>query len=120
MFELIGKVALLTGATGGIPRATAALLRRLGAHLVLTDLDQAALDDLAATLPVADQRILTGLESGIATEYVLRDLGFLGRSVSGGGLNEIFEQLDQLRRAAQNAAGQQPSRFRFDPVHNDL
>ncbi len=59
MFDLTGKVALLTGANGGIPRATAALFRRLGAHLVLTDLDAGALDAFAKTLPEADGRVLS-------------------------------------------------------------
>ena len=93
MFELTGKVALLTGATGGIPRATAALLRRLGAHLVLTDLDQAALDDLAATLPVADQRILTAradvtkpAEMDEAVAMAGREFGGIDILVTGAGL----------------------------------
>jgi len=59
MFDLAGKVALITGANGGIPRATAALFRRLGAHLVLTDLDPAALDTFAASLPEAQARMVT-------------------------------------------------------------
>ena len=59
MFDLTGKVALLTGANGGIPRATAALFRQLGAHLVLTDLDPGALDDFAQGLPAAETRIIT-------------------------------------------------------------
>lgn len=59
MFDLAGKVALITGANGGIPRATAALFRRLGAHLVLTDLDPAALDTFAAALPEAQARMVT-------------------------------------------------------------
>ena len=74
MFDLTGKVALLTGANGGIPRATAALFRRLGAHLVLTDLDLAALGEFAAALPPADQRILTRL--GVA--YSTPDSGCCG------------------------------------------
>ena len=40
--------ALITGATGGIGRAIALELSRRGYRLVLTDLNQAALDDLAA------------------------------------------------------------------------
>jgi 3-oxoacyl-[acyl-carrier protein] reductase len=59
MFDLSGKVALITGATGGIPRATAALFRGLGAHLVLTDLDQGALDACAAGLPAGPGRVAT-------------------------------------------------------------
>ncbi len=51
MFELAGKVALITGGNGGIPRATAALFRQLGAHLVLGDLDPAALEALPHRCP---------------------------------------------------------------------
>ena len=47
------KVVVLTGATGGLGRATAERLAEEGAHLVLTDLDEQACaqlcDDLAAT-----------------------------------------------------------------------
>ncbi|HEX7304522.1 glucose 1-dehydrogenase [Lentzea sp.] len=48
--RLAGKVALITGATGGIGRATAELFAREDARLVLTDVSQTAVDDLAARL----------------------------------------------------------------------
>lgn len=48
MSELAGKVAVITGATGGIGAATARRLHKGGARLVLGDLDEGALADLAA------------------------------------------------------------------------
>ncbi|WP_370936134.1 SDR family NAD(P)-dependent oxidoreductase [Amycolatopsis sp. cg13] len=48
--RLSGKVALLTGATGGIGQATAELFAREGASLVVTDVDQAAVEELAQRL----------------------------------------------------------------------
>ncbi|WP_027351606.1 SDR family NAD(P)-dependent oxidoreductase [Halotalea alkalilenta] len=45
-----GRVALLTGAAGGIGFATATLLDQEGVSLVLSDLDQAALERCAETL----------------------------------------------------------------------
>jgi len=47
---LAGKVALITGATGGIGRATAELFAREGARLIVTDVAQGAVDELAARL----------------------------------------------------------------------
>ena len=44
MFDLNGKTALLTGATGGIGRAIAKTLLTQGANLILTDINQEALD----------------------------------------------------------------------------
>ncbi len=44
------KVVLLTGATGGLGRATAQRLAEEGARLVLTDLDEQACQELAAGL----------------------------------------------------------------------
>jgi NAD(P)-dependent dehydrogenase (short-subunit alcohol dehydrogenase family) len=44
------KVVVLTGATGGLGRATAARLAEEGARLVLTDLDEQACQELAAGL----------------------------------------------------------------------
>ena len=50
MFDLTGKTALVTGATGGIGGAIAKALHAQGAHVVLSGTRQDALDALAAEL----------------------------------------------------------------------
>jgi 3-oxoacyl-[acyl-carrier protein] reductase len=50
MFDLTGKTALVTGASGGIGRAIAVKLHGQGAHVVLSGTRQDALDALAAEL----------------------------------------------------------------------
>jgi 3-oxoacyl-[acyl-carrier protein] reductase len=50
MFDLSGKTALVTGASGGIGRAIAEALHRQGAAVVLSGTRADALADLAATL----------------------------------------------------------------------
>ena len=47
---LEGKIALITGGAGGIGQAVARRLLAEGAHVVLSDRDQAALDDTCAAL----------------------------------------------------------------------
>jgi len=51
MFDLTGKTALVTGATGGIGGAVAKALHAAGAKVVLSGTRQEALDALAAELP---------------------------------------------------------------------
>ena len=53
MFDLSGKTALVTGATGGIGGAVARALHAAGAKVVLSGTRQAAIDALAAELPGA-------------------------------------------------------------------
>ena len=48
MFDLEGRVAIVTGANGNLGRAVAATFRRVGAHLVLVD---RSADRLAAAYP---------------------------------------------------------------------
>ena len=50
MFDLTGKTALVTGASGGIGCAIAEALHQQGATVVLSGTKRAALDDLAARL----------------------------------------------------------------------
>ncbi|MFI6217946.1 SDR family NAD(P)-dependent oxidoreductase [Nocardia brasiliensis] len=56
--RLTDKVALITGATGGIGQATAELFAREGARLVVTDLAQDATHALAARLAATGADVL--------------------------------------------------------------
>ncbi|MDP3489892.1 MAG: 3-oxoacyl-[acyl-carrier-protein] reductase [Phenylobacterium sp.] len=50
MFDLSGKTALVTGATGGIGASLARALHAQGAHVVLSGTRQAVLDEMAGEL----------------------------------------------------------------------
>src|ERR1700759_2921917 len=50
MFDLTGKTALVTGATGGIGAAIAKALHAQGAHVVLSGTREAVLQERAAEL----------------------------------------------------------------------
>lgn len=83
MFDLTGKVALITGANGGIPRATAKLFRKLGAHLVLTDVDPEAMAQFAASLPPGEARILTARVDVTKAADVDEAMAMTGREFGG-------------------------------------
>ena len=63
-YDLNGKVALITGATGGIGAASARALYQQGASLVLTDLSRQALDSLATEFDA--QRVLDEIRDRMA------------------------------------------------------
>jgi|1185.fasta_scaffold123448_2 short-subunit dehydrogenase len=69
--QLDGAVVLVTGASGGIGRATAHLLAARGAHVVVTGREQAELRDLAQSI------------GGTALTEDLRDPGAADRLVAG-------------------------------------
>jgi len=64
------KVVLLSGATGGLGRATAERLAEEGAHLVLTDLDEQACKALASDLPGAGRHLTAHLDVAVEAQWV--------------------------------------------------
>jgi NAD(P)-dependent dehydrogenase (short-subunit alcohol dehydrogenase family) len=72
MSSVNGKVALITGGANGIGEEVARRLHDKGAKLVLVDLDEARLDEVAARVgegvvtAVADVRDLAAMESAVA------------------------------------------------------
>lgn len=59
--RLEGKVALITGATGGIGTATAELFAQEGARLVITDVAREPLQKLARRIEVSGAEVATAL-----------------------------------------------------------
>ena len=72
MYDLSGKGALVTGATGGIGRAIAEALHARGAAVAITGTRQAALDELAASLAARVHVVPGDLSDPKAPEAVVR------------------------------------------------
>lgn len=98
------KSCLVTGATGGIGAATARALGREGSRLVLTDLDQTALDAFADELRAEGSQVLLARAvdltdadavQGFAAE-VERQIGSLDVLLNIAGIS-IWGTIDQLR-----------------------
>jgi 3-oxoacyl-[acyl-carrier protein] reductase len=68
MFDLTGKTALVTGATGGIGAAIARALHAQGAHVVLSGTREAALQELAAELGARTSAVPANLSDPAAVD----------------------------------------------------
>jgi short-subunit dehydrogenase len=85
--ELSGRSALLTGATGGLGRATAAALAARGAKLILSGRKKEALEALAAELPGGEHRVLPAdLAEPGAAEKLAAEAGAVDVLVANAGL----------------------------------
>ena len=85
--ELAGKTALLTGATGGLGRATAEALAARGAKLVLSGRKPEALEQLAAELPGDGHRVVpSDLAQPGAAEKLAAEAGAIDVLVANAGL----------------------------------
>ena len=90
MFELSGKTALITGASGGIGGAIARALHRQGAAVLLAGTRQAALETLAAELGERARIHAVDLADPAAADALVKDaettLGKLDILVNNAGL----------------------------------
>ena len=92
LFDLTGRVALVTGGSRGIGEATARLLAAHGAHVVISSRDQAALDAVAESIR-ADGGQATAIAAHQGDPAALDGL-----------LDAIDQQLGRLDILVNNAA----------------
>jgi 3-oxoacyl-[acyl-carrier protein] reductase len=71
MFDLSGKTALVTGATGGIGGAIAAALHAQGAHVVLSGTREAVLADVAGRLGERVSTVTANLSDAAAVDALV-------------------------------------------------
>jgi 3-oxoacyl-[acyl-carrier protein] reductase len=71
MFDLTGKTALVTGATGGIGAAIARALHAQGAHVVLSGTREAVLEALAAELGPRTSAVPANLSDPAAVDGLI-------------------------------------------------
>jgi NAD(P)-dependent dehydrogenase (short-subunit alcohol dehydrogenase family) len=95
-----GLSVIVTGATGGFGRGLAERLSAEGAQLVLSDLDEAALSELAASLP-GEAAMLAGdiaqeeLSEALTTLAIER-FGRLDIAINNAGIAQSFVKLPQV------------------------
>jgi len=78
MFDLTGRVALVTGASRGLGAAMSTGLARAGAEVILNGRDQATLDAQAATMRAEGLKVRTAafdVRDAAQMEQVVRSLG---------------------------------------------
>lgn len=71
MFDLTGKTALVTGATGGIGAEIARALHAQGAHVVLSGTREAVLQELAAQLGERTSTVPANLSDPAAVDGLI-------------------------------------------------
>lgn len=92
LFDLSGKVALITGASRGIGEATARLLAEQGAHVVISSRKQEDLDRVAASIEASGGKA-TAIAAHQGESAALKNL-----------ITEIEQRLGKLDILVNNAA----------------
>lgn len=93
-FSLEGKTILVTGAGGGIGRATAVACAKMGATLVVTDINEATLtetlDILNAEMPKNHQMFVADLTKQSELDNLVRETPALDGLVCNAGISKVL------------------------------
>lgn len=95
-FSLEGKTILITGAAGGIGRATAIECAKLGARLILTDINEEGL-----------KTTLTDLENSEQHRYIVANLTIDEE------IDNLVKEIDKLDGFVSNAGVTKPALVKF-------
>lgn len=88
-FSLEGKTILVTGAAGGIGRATSVECAKLGARLVLTDINESGLQETLSMLEGSSHELkVADLTSQEALDTLVNELPMLDGFVSNAGVTK--------------------------------
>ncbi|MCV0393939.1 MAG: SDR family oxidoreductase [Rhizobiaceae bacterium] len=95
-----GRVALVTGAAGGFGRRVCERLADDGAKLVISDIDQSALDELRATLPEGTVAVTGNVAEEELSERLVKEagrrFGRLDIAINNAGIAQSFVKLPQV------------------------
>jgi 3-oxoacyl-[acyl-carrier protein] reductase len=86
MLDLSGKIALVTGASGGIGSETARLLHKLGAHVIISGTNLERLKTLESELGSRVETKILDLTDHLACEHMLDDIEKLDILVCNAGI----------------------------------
>ena len=112
MTEFAGRAALVTGAAGGIGRATAARLARGGAAVMLADLDgqavEAAAEEIGLETGSAQADVSNGAEVDALVQKTADALGGVDILVNCAGIQRYGTVVETQRGALGRGARRQP------------
>ena len=93
-FSISGKTILITGAGGGIGRATAIECSKMGANVVITDINTHALEETLSTLDVQDgqehMHFVADLTNEVQLEELVAAVPVLDGLVSNAGISKVL------------------------------
>lgn len=104
MFDLSGRVAVVTGSTRGLGRAIAEGLARAGASVVVSSRRQDACDAVAAELAAATGRRILGLACHVGdwdavpvfVDRVVEEFGRIDVLINNAGINPAFQTVSDV------------------------
>ena len=93
-FSLVGKTILVTGAGGGIGRASAVSCAKMGAMVIVTDINEATLTEtleiLRGETSLDHQMFLADLTNEIALDELVKDIPPLDGLVCNAGISKVL------------------------------